>query len=277
MPRTLLSLPVLSLLLLPLLFVAGPRAAHAQGGAAAPSAILDLPVTATERARVVGTYTMTMTGQDLPPMTLRIFEQAGVLMGAVNDNDPTRMLSQGDDVFRPEAAPVFELAFQVRGARADRIAINSPDGPAVGVRIRDDATVTPSPGTATSGPLFDELARLDSLMFDASFVQCDIEARNALFTDDVEFYHDKNGFSAGADVRKPITECPRDQGLTRELVAGSLEVYPLDDYGAVQTGTHRFREAGAPGATVARFVHVWKKENGTWKISRVLSFDHRSE
>ena len=210
-------------------------------------------------------------------MTLRIFEEAGVLMGAINDNDPTRMLSQGDDVFRPEAAPVFELAFQVRGARADRIAIDSPDGPAVGVRIPDDATAAPVPDTATSGSLFDELAKLDSLMFDASFVQCDTEARNALFTDDVEFYHDKSGLSEGADVRKPITECPRNQGLTRELVPGSLEVYPLNDYGAVQMGSHRFREAGTPGATVARFVHVWKKENGTWKISRVLSFDHHPE
>ncbi len=210
-------------------------------------------------------------------MTLHVYEEGGVLLGAINDNDPTRMLYQGGDVYRPEAAPVFELTFQVNGAHATRIAIDSPDGPAVGVRVSDALPVSLPAGTATSGPLFDELVRLDSLMFDASFVRCDTEARNALFTDDVEFFHDRGGFSEGMDVRKPIVDCPRDQGLTRELVPGSLEVYPLNGYGAVQMGLHRFHEAGNPSVTVARFVHVWKKEAGMWKIARVLSFDHHEE
>ena len=265
------------LLLLALSSIAVTRIARAQGATAAPPVVQNLPTSADERARVVGTYTMTMTEEDRPPMTLRVYESEGVLVGAINDNDPTQMLHQGGDVYRPEAAPVFELTFQVDGAHATRIMIDSPDGPAVGVRVAEAPPVSLPPGTATSGPLFDELARLDSLMFDASFVQCDTEARNALFTDDVEFYHDRGGFSEGVDVRKPIVDCPRDQGLTRELVPGSLEVYPLHGYGAVQKGLHRFREAGNPGVTVAQFVHVWKNEAGTWRIARVLSFDHHDE
>ena len=265
------------LLIFALSFIAMPRIARAQGANGSPPAVQDLSTSADERARVIGIYTMTMTEGGRPPMKLRVYEDEGVLLGAINDNDPTRMLYQGDDVYRPEAAPVFELTFQVDGAHATRIAIDTPDGPAVGVRVSDALPAVLPSSTATSGPLYDELARLDSLMFDASFVQCDTEARNALFTDDVEFFHDRGGFSEGMDVRKPIVDCPRDQGLTRELVPGSLEVYPLHGYGAVQKGIHRFREAGQRGVTEAQFVHVWKNEASTWKIARVLSFDHHDE
>lgn len=142
--------------------------------------------------------------------------------------------------------------------------------------------VSPSADSATSGPLYDELARLDSLIFAASFVACDYETAAALFTDDVEFYHDLTGASYGDEVREDFrrltTSCPRENGVTRELIAGSLEVYPMQDYGAVQRGVHRFTERGAATRTVAKFVHLWQRQaDGTWKISRVLSFDHRPE
>ena len=136
--------------------------------------------------------------------------------------------------------------------------------------------------SATSGPLFEELARMDSLAFDASFVSCNAEVANAIFADDVEFYHDVSGAQFGEEVRentRRLTEsCPGRQGITRVLVDGSLEVYPIRDYGAVQTGTHRFVERGAPTSTVAKFVHLWQRQDdGQWTLTRVLSFDHRTE
>lgn len=138
-------------------------------------------------------------------------------------------------------------------------------------------TVTES-DPSTSGPLYDELARMDSILFDAAFVTCDAAKTNALFTDDVEFYHDKTGLERGQQVRdsfKRLTaSCPRDRGIRRELVAGSLRVYPIKDYGAVQMGIHRFIERGAPTYTVARFVTLWQSKDGGWIIPRVLSFDH---
>lgn len=131
---------------------------------------------------------------------------------------------------------------------------------------------------STSGPLYDELARMDSILFDAAFVTCDIVKTNSLFTDDIEFYHDKTGLERGQQVRdsfKRLTaSCPRDRGIRRELVAGSLRVYPIKDFGAVQMGVHRFVERGAPTYTVARFVTLWQKKDGVWVIPRVLSFDH---
>jgi ketosteroid isomerase-like protein len=131
---------------------------------------------------------------------------------------------------------------------------------------------------STSGPLYDELARMDSLLFDAAFVTCSAEKANSFFSDDVEFYHDQTGFESGQQVRDTFrrltASCPGTRGVRREIVAGSLRVYPMQGYGAVQMGVHRFKERGAPTHTVARFVHLWRQKNGQWKITRVLSFDH---
>jgi hypothetical protein len=66
--------------------------------------------------------------------------------------------------------------------------------------------------------------------------------------------------------------------VKRELVAGSVSVYPLNNYGAIQMGEHRFYVVSNGKenlAEVAKFVHLWKKENGAWKLARVLSFDHK--
>jgi len=129
--------------------------------------------------------------------------------------------------------------------------------------------------TARSGPLFDELAGMDAALFEAAFTTCDAAKFRALFTEDAEFYHDKTGASFGEAV-KVMKSCPRDNGVTRTLVPGSLEVYPLQGYGAVQIGRHVFAKKGEPGSEEAKFVHLWKREaNGGWRLARVLSFDHR--
>lgn len=129
---------------------------------------------------------------------------------------------------------------------------------------------------STRGPLFDQLARMDSLLFHAAFVACDAQAFRAIFTDDAEFYHDQAGASYGEKARS-MNGCPRDQSVRRVLVPGSLQVYPMKDYGAIQTGLHRFVHAnGEPGA-VAKFVHLWQLKDGVWRLARVLSFDHKQE
>jgi hypothetical protein len=127
-----------------------------------------------------------------------------------------------------------------------------------------------------AGPLYDELARMDSLLFHTAFVSCNPDSFQAFFTEDVEFYHDRAGASFGEDVRT-LRGCPRDQGVRRVLIEGSLEVYPMNGYGAIQMGEHRFVEAGAETSTIAKFVHLWRHEDGRWRIARVLSFEHKSE
>lgn len=125
-----------------------------------------------------------------------------------------------------------------------------------------------------AGPLFDELAGMDSALFEAAFVSCSAERFRAIFTDDAEFYHDRTGASVGEAV-KTLKSCPREAGVTRTLVPGSLEVYPMQGYGAVQIGRHVFARRGEPGSEVARFVHLWKRDADGWKLARVLSSDHR--
>lgn len=136
------------------------------------------------------------------------------------------------------------------------------------------ATACPAQDTAGSGQLFDELARMDSALFEAAFVTCNAEKFRAIFTDDAEFYHDRTGASFGDAVRT-LKSCPRDNGVTRTLVPGSLEVYPMQGYGAVQIGRHTFARKGEPGSEAARFVHLWKRDGNVWRLARVLSFDHR--
>lgn len=129
-----------------------------------------------------------------------------------------------------------------------------------------------------AGPLFNALARMDSVLFEASFVSCDAAKANAIFTNDVEFYHDVTGLAVGEklreDIRSLAASCPREHGVRRVLVPGSLRVYPIAGYGAVQMGTHRFDERGSPTSTLTRFVHVWRQEQGAWRLARVLSLDH---
>lgn len=117
---------------------------------------------------------------------------------------------------------------------------------------------------------------MDSLLFHVAFVTCDAEAFRTFFTEDAEFYHDLAGATFGEQVRT-LNGCPREQGVQRLLVPGSLEVYPMNGYGAIQMGEHRFVEAGAETNTIARFVHLWRHDDGHWRIARVLSFEHKRE
>ena len=61
--------------------------------------------------------------------------------------------------------------------------------------------------------------------------------------------------------------------VTRELVKGSIEVYPIKDYGAIEFGLHKFHNSQEPNniPEPARFTIIWKKENDDWKITKVIS------
>jgi len=144
----------------------------------------------------------------------------------------------------------------------------------VGALLVTCATVCCAQDAARSGLLFDELAQMDKELFEAAFVTCDAGKFRAIFTDDAEFYHDRTGVAVGEAVRT-LKSCSRDNGVTRNLVPDSLEVYPMQGYGAIQIGRHAFARKGEPGVEVAKFVHLWKREKGVWRLARVLSFDHR--
>jgi len=126
--------------------------------------------------------------------------------------------------------------------------------------------------------LYNQVARLDKAMFDA-YNRRDLAVLKSMFTEDLEFYHDKSGLMS---YRQSMESFKKNfQGQTRmrrQLVEGSLEVYPIAGYGAVEIGVHKFYSTEPNQkeklTATAKFVHVWKKAKGAWKIARVVSYDH---
>ncbi|AWH83617.1 DUF4440 domain-containing protein [Flavobacterium album] len=133
---------------------------------------------------------------------------------------------------------------------------------------------------ASQKELEKKIIALDKEIFDV-FNNCNIEAFRAFFTEDLEFYHDKGGMTTSRDemiakTKQNLCSKPGWQ-IRREPVEGTLNVYPLDGYGAILTGEHLFyvTEDGKEQLTGrAKFTHIFLLKEGKWKISRILSYDH---
>ncbi|WGK64259.1 hypothetical protein [Croceiramulus getboli] len=135
--------------------------------------------------------------------------------------------------------------------------------------------------------LFRTIMQRDSLLFEVGFNQCDMKSNASLLADDLEFYHDVGGVTYGKDTFLKNFEknmCDPDKKPIRKLIAGSTVLYPLYDnqelYGVIQNGDHAFyiQEPGKElyQTGVAKFTHLWIRNQEQWKIKRVLSFDHMS-
>jgi Domain of unknown function (DUF4440) len=125
-----------------------------------------------------------------------------------------------------------------------------------------------------SDNLFQTIQQLDAKLFDA-YNRCDLATFSSLIAEDVEFYHDKTGLAVG---RQALVDGVKNNicgKVTRELVPGTLEVYPLANYGAVEIGVHRFHHAHDDDVGDAKFIQLWQNKDGVWKITRVISFDHK--
>lgn len=130
---------------------------------------------------------------------------------------------------------------------------------------------------STPADLFRAVEEQDRALFDA-YNRCDLDRFKTFFSEDVEFYHDRGGLTLG---RQKLTDAVKENicgRTTRELVAGSLEVYPMDNYGALEIGVHRFHHPKDPAQPVGegQFVHLWRYDKPTrsFQITRVYSFDH---
>ena len=129
---------------------------------------------------------------------------------------------------------------------------------------------------ARSGELFDTILRADTAMFEG-FNAHNVDKLMSMFTDDLEFYHDTGGLTDFRQTKENFAKLfSGTPDIRRDLVSGSLEVYPIKDYGAIQVGEHRFchKEKGKDECGTFKFAMVWKKIGGAWKISRVISYGH---
>ena len=137
--------------------------------------------------------------------------------------------------------------------------------PAATVLAGDDLTTT--------------VATLDRAVFD-SFNRCQdpaqLEKHAGYFDPAVEFYHDTGGVTWTREAMLENTRKHACGHYTRELVDGSLQVFPVKDFGAIAQGSHRFCEVATGKCEgLADFVMLWHRHDGTWSITRVLSYGHR--
>jgi hypothetical protein len=121
--------------------------------------------------------------------------------------------------------------------------------------------------------LYDAIVYNDSLFFDA-YNHCHMDIMESMFAEDIEFYHDKGGLTTSkADILNALQQniCNK---VTRELIKGSIEVYPIKGYGAVQMGQHRFYnklENPTVPSRPGKFVTTWQNKDGKWSMTRIIS------
>lgn len=131
--------------------------------------------------------------------------------------------------------------------------------------------------------LYKVILSKDSLLFNVGFNTCDIQQFEILLSENLKFLHDKDGISDKTkflfDLKNGLCKNPENRQVNRFLVKESTEIFPLYKngilYGAVHNGEHLFSEKRESQAGIAKFTNVWQLENGEWKLTTSLSFDHQ--
>lgn len=122
--------------------------------------------------------------------------------------------------------------------------------------------------------LYKTIVALDSTFFEAyNTCNLNLDKYSSFYSEEIEFYHDNGGYM---NSKKEIVESTKKYvcgKVTRKLVKGSIEVYPIKDFGAIEIGLHKFHNSEEPNsvASIGRFTIIWKKINSEWKIVKVIS------
>lgn len=121
--------------------------------------------------------------------------------------------------------------------------------------------------------LYKTIVTMDSTFF-LAYNTCDLDKQAAIYSDKIEFYHDQGGLMTVKQEILDGTEKYICGKVTRELVKGSLEIYPIKDFGAVEIGLHKFHnnteKEGTP-SHASKFIIFWKNDNDNWTITKVVS------
>jgi len=129
-------------------------------------------------------------------------------------------------------------------------------------------------------PLTATIAALDTASFDA-FNHCDqpgqLDKYASYFAPELEFYHDQGGVTWTREAMIANTRKNVCGHFRRELVPGSMRVYPIKDFGAIEQGEHTFCQFDSGKCEgIADFVIVWRLRDQRWEATRVLSYGHRA-
>ena len=148
----------------------------------------------------------------------------------------------------------------------------------LGIRVALLALLTCATRLVAQTPpaLHDTIASVDSSLF-AAFNRGDLTTVMNFFAPDLEFYQDNEGVETYAQTKADFAQMfAQPSRIRRELEPGSLEIFPIKNYGAMEVGRHRFChvEAGKQDCGTFRFVHIWRRTSQGWQISRVVSYGH---
>ena len=138
----------------------------------------------------------------------------------------------------------------------------------------------------TTAALEAAIAQADADLFDAVFIQCDTDKVAGMLTEDFRFLHDKGGLTASkaafiANFKKGCAQqaAGTDFRARRELVPGTMQVWPINNYGAVEFGEHKFyaRIPGKPDTLTetGSFMILWRNEGGKWLMAESISYGHK--
>ena len=133
--------------------------------------------------------------------------------------------------------------------------------------------------------LYKTILSKDSLLFNVGFNHCDISQFENLLSENLKFYHDKDGISDKTkfivDLKNGICNTQTNRQVQRFLVKERTEIFPLYKngvlYGAIHNGEHRFSEKRETQGGIAKFSNLWEIENGEWKLTTSFSFDHQAD
>jgi CubicO group peptidase (beta-lactamase class C family) len=134
--------------------------------------------------------------------------------------------------------------------------------------------------------LYKLIKEKDSLLFTIGFNTCDIKQFQNLVSENFEFYHDQVGITNSkaafiSGIQNGL--CKLTYKPKRVLADNEMEVYPLEKngvlYGAIQIGIHNFYAVEGNKSeyltSFAKFTHVWILDNGDFKLTKGLSYDHK--
>src|SRR5262245_28725507 len=135
----------------------------------------------------------------------------------------------------------------------------------------------------TGQQLVDVITELDRKL-ETAYSTCDLDTFLSMMAPDVENYHDEVGRVVGREGAKKILvegvcELLKNGIQPRnELIAGSLEVYRMANFGALEFAGYTFwlRRPGEQEAKVStlRTMTLWERRDGVWMVARHVTYAH---
>ena len=124
--------------------------------------------------------------------------------------------------------------------------------------------------------LYETITKQDSLLF-VAFNAKNITGLKSFFTDKLEVYQDNTGLRNYGQTIEAFTGLFKmEYTLTRTPIIKSIEVYPIKNYGAIETGQHTFchTENNKLECATFKFVDIWEQKDGQWKLSKIITYGH---